>query len=270
MTVRQETLRRSKSRSMHARRHVPTAVWSQDATRVTIMRVLIAGGSGLIGRHWLAPCWRRPSAGHPVAECRPSAAIPRCGRSRSSRAIPPRRGDGKKRSTAATRSSTWPVTTSSPTAGTRRSSARFATAASTAPSKLVAAIKQAQLRPKVFVQGSAIGYYGPHGDEEIDRVEPVGHRFPGGRLPGMRGGLAARSSARACAGRSSGPGSCWHRGEGALQIMTPIFKLGPGVPIGSGGGLVGQGRAVDELDPHRRHRRASSGWPSRTPGLPAP
>ena len=44
--------------------------------------------------------------------------------------------------------------------------------------------------------------------------------------------------------------------EGALKIMTPIFKLGPGAPIGSGGRLGrGRGPAMDELDPHRRHRR---------------
>jgi hypothetical protein len=30
-------------------------------------------------------------------------------------------------------------------------------------------------------------------------------------------------------------------GAGALAIMTPIFKLGPGAPIGSAGGLVGKG-----------------------------
>ena len=37
--------------------------------------------------------------------------------------------------------------------------------------------------------------------------------------------------------------------------MTPIFKLGPGAPIGSGGKFVAEGQPVDELDPHRRHRR---------------
>jgi uncharacterized protein (TIGR01777 family) len=31
------------------------------------------------------------------------------------------------------------------------------------------------------------------------------------------------------------------RGAGALKLMTPIFKLGPGVPIGSGGRLLAHG-----------------------------
>ena len=28
------------------------------------------------------------------------------------------------------------------------------------------------------------------------------------------------------------------KGEGALGVMTPIFKLGPGTPIGNGGSLL--------------------------------
>ena len=36
--------------------------------------------------------------------------------------------------------------------------------------------------------------------------------------------------------------------------MTPIFKLGPGAPIGSDGKAVAEGRSVDELDPYRRYR----------------
>ena len=32
--------------------------------------------------------------------------------------------------------------------------------------------------------------------------------------------------------------SCWLTAKARLRIMTPLFKLGPGVPIGSGNGLV--------------------------------
>src|SRR5580658_8318329 len=37
---------------------------------------------------------------------------------------------------------------------------------------VVAAIEQASSRPKVFVQGSAIGYYGTHQDEELTEASP--------------------------------------------------------------------------------------------------
>ena len=42
---------------------------------------------------------------------------------------------------------------------------------------LVAAIKQASARPQVFVHGSAIGYYGVHGDEELTEASPSGTDF---------------------------------------------------------------------------------------------
>ena len=42
---------------------------------------------------------------------------------------------------------------------------------------VVAAIARAKGRPKVLVQASAIGYYGPHGDEELTESSPSGSDF---------------------------------------------------------------------------------------------
>ena len=42
---------------------------------------------------------------------------------------------------------------------------------------MVAAIRQARNRPQVLVQASAIGFYGPHGDEELDESSPSGSDF---------------------------------------------------------------------------------------------
>src|SRR4029079_5206793 len=42
---------------------------------------------------------------------------------------------------------------------------------------VVAAIRQARNRPQVLVQGCAIGFYGPHGDEELDESSPSGSDF---------------------------------------------------------------------------------------------
>jgi uncharacterized protein (TIGR01777 family) len=105
-----------------------------------------------------------------------------------------------------------------------------------AAEQVVAAIKQAQSRPKVFVQGSAIGFYGSHGDEELTESSPQGSDFlarvcreteeaseslegPGVRRAVVRTGIVLAPD------------------EGALKIMTPLFKLGPGTPIGSNGRL---------------------------------
>ena len=42
---------------------------------------------------------------------------------------------------------------------------------------VVAAIGKASKKPGVLVQASAIGYYGPHGDEELDETSPSGSDF---------------------------------------------------------------------------------------------
>lgn len=98
---------------------------------------------------------------------------------------------------------------------------------------LVAAITNARSRPSVLVQGSAIGYYGSRGDEELTEESPPGSDFMavicreweeaahpvealGVRLARIRTGIVLA------------------RGGGPLAVMTPIFKLGPGAPIGGG------------------------------------
>ena len=106
---------------------------------------------------------------------------------------------------------------------------------------VVAAISRARKKPGVLVQASAIGYYGPHGDEDLDETSPSGADFlavvcreweqtaepvtqQGVRLAVVRIGIVLAP------------------GEGALAFMTPIFKLGPGAPIGSGGSFLAKGQ----------------------------
>ena len=101
---------------------------------------------------------------------------------------------------------------------------------------VVAAIRSARERPSVLVQGSAIGYYGAHGDEDLTESSPSGSDFLavvcreledaarqveplGVRLATVRTGVALA------------------QGEGALAVMAPIFKWLPGgaAPVGNGG-----------------------------------
>src|SRR4051794_37156611 len=42
---------------------------------------------------------------------------------------------------------------------------------------LVAGLREAAPRPGVLVAGSAVGIYGPHGDEPLDEDTPAGHDF---------------------------------------------------------------------------------------------
>ncbi len=105
-----------------------------------------------------------------------------------------------------------------------------------ATEKLVAAVKQARQRPKVFVQGSAIGYYGPQGDEELTESSPSGSDFMS--VVCREWEEAAKPAedliARVATIRT---GVVLAKEAGALAVMTPIFKWLPGgaAPVGSGG-----------------------------------
>jgi uncharacterized protein (TIGR01777 family) len=107
-------------------------------------------------------------------------------------------------------------------------------------SNVVAAIRAARVKPKVLVHGSAIGYYGPHENEILNETSASGTDFLAvtcREAEEVSEGLEALGVRRAVIRT----GIVLARGEGALKIMTPAFKLGPGVPVGSGKGLLARG-----------------------------
>jgi hypothetical protein len=103
---------------------------------------------------------------------------------------------------------------------------------------VVAAIGKATNRPKVLVQASAIGYYGPHGDEELTEDSPSGSDF---MAVVCREWEEAAQPAESLGVRVAAirTGVVLARGEGALGVMTPIFRWLPlgSAPVGNGGGL---------------------------------
>ena len=106
---------------------------------------------------------------------------------------------------------------------------------------LVAAIKQAASRPKAYIQGSAIGFYGPQKDQEITESSLSGTDFLAvvcRELEDVSHALEALGVRRSVVRT----GIVLAAGDGALKIMTPIFKLGPGAPIGSGGRMAADGK----------------------------
>jgi uncharacterized protein (TIGR01777 family) len=91
----------------------------------------------------------------------------------------------------------------------------------------------AELKPEVFVAGSAIGWYGDTADRQVDETTPAGSGFladvvvawekaaepakaAGVRVVNIRTGLVAAKN-----------GGAWSR-------LLPIFKLGAGGKLGSG------------------------------------
>jgi uncharacterized protein len=118
-------------------------------------------------------------------------------------------------------------------------------------------------RPRVLVSGSAIGYYGAHGDEPIDEEAPAGDDFlarvcrdwelealeaqalplagtPSGAHPkghtltGAASGAQAGKQADGVRVASVRTGVVLDRGGGALGKMLPPFKLGVGGPVAGG------------------------------------
>jgi len=98
---------------------------------------------------------------------------------------------------------------------------------------LATAIASASRPPAVFVSGSAVGYYGPLGDEGATEDHAPGSDFLASVCVKWEGQALAASSARTrvvCART----GIVLDRREGALPKMLPPFWLGAGGPVGSG------------------------------------
>ncbi|HZR24502.1 MAG TPA: TIGR01777 family oxidoreductase [Vicinamibacterales bacterium] len=98
---------------------------------------------------------------------------------------------------------------------------------------LTNAIRTAARPPSVFISGSAVGYYGPLGDEIVTEEAPAGHDF--------LATVCARWESEAIVAGSDRTrvvlvrtGVVLERDGGALPQMLPPFWLGAGGPVGSG------------------------------------
>ena len=98
---------------------------------------------------------------------------------------------------------------------------------------LTEAVLQATRRPRVFVQASAVGYYGPRGEEEVTEETPPGHDF----LAQLAQEWEATSQPVEDAGVRRviiRTGIVLAREGGALARMLLPLKLGLAGPLGSG------------------------------------
>ncbi|WP_433255149.1 TIGR01777 family oxidoreductase [Streptosporangium sp. CA-135522] len=100
---------------------------------------------------------------------------------------------------------------------------------------LVRALTELSARPPVLLSGSAIGFYGDTGDREVDETSPPGTGFLAQEVvvpweaetaPAEEAGIRV---ARLRTGLVLSPDG------GMLPRILPIFKLGLGAPLGSGG-----------------------------------
>jgi uncharacterized protein (TIGR01777 family) len=99
---------------------------------------------------------------------------------------------------------------------------------------LVAGIEAAEPRPRVLISSSAVGYYGPHGDEKLDEQTAAGDDFLAEVcvIWEREAQRAADLGLRVVCVRT---GVVLDQGGGALAKMLPFFKLGVGGPVAGGG-----------------------------------
>lgn len=100
--------------------------------------------------------------------------------------------------------------------------------------QVVAAIRSASAPPRVLVSGSAIGFYGPRGEEVLDETAPAGHDFLAGlAVEWERAARAAERVTRVVALRT---GVVLATDAPALAPMLPFFRRGLGGSWGNGRG----------------------------------
>jgi uncharacterized protein (TIGR01777 family) len=196
------------------------------------MKIVIAGGSGFLGRPLAAAL---AADGHDVVTLT--------------------RGDGPRRGQTRSRAVAWnPDGQAGPwaaeidgagavvnlagesIAGRRWSAAqkqRILDSRLLATRSLVSAVTAAGAPPPVFVSGSAVGYYGPRGDEVVTEETPAGSDFLAAvcRQWEAEAMLAATARTRVACIRT---GIALEQDGGALPQMLPPFKFGVGGPVGSG------------------------------------
>jgi len=98
---------------------------------------------------------------------------------------------------------------------------------------LVEAIAKAQRKPKFLINASAIGYYGPHGDEPITEEAEPGTGFLAETTRDWEN-EASRAEPLGLRVVYLRTGIVLGRNGGALAKMLPPFKFFVGGPIGSG------------------------------------
>lgn len=199
------------------------------------MRVVVAGGTGFIGR---ALCERLVHAGHSVTVPTRDMEKARARVYHAVTVVPWQgfRGPAEELARALDGSDVVINLAGAPIADGRwtpqvkdqlRKSREGTTTA------IVTTLAKLKTRPVMLINASAIGYYGPRGDEELTEEASSGTGFLASLCREWEGaaGAAERLGLRVVTPRI---GVVLGRDGGALARMLPIFRLGLGGPMGHG------------------------------------
>ena len=199
------------------------------------MRAVVTGATGFIGTRLLE---HLASAGWDAAgrvEPRSSASVANVESVSPGRAPLGSDGRGRRRpkpSTARRPFFIWPANRLPAAVGPKHAKQRIRDSRVTGTRNLVAGLERLAARPAVLVSGSAVGYYGPRGDETLTESASPGHDFLAEVCVAWEeAALAARSlGIRVALSRT---GVALGNG-GALAKMLLPFKLGVGGPLAGG------------------------------------
>ncbi len=195
---------------------------------MAVMKVVIAGGTGFIGR---ALCASLNSDGHEVLVL---TRRPRPERPWRQVAWDPSAG-GEWQSALEGAGAVVNLCGESVVDGrwTSRRQALLAASRITPTRHLAEALVRGRRRETVLVSASAVGFYGDQGDAELTESSPQGAGFLANLCAGWEGAALGAESAgvRSVALRI---GIVLAREGGALAKMLPPFTLGLGGPLGSG------------------------------------
>jgi len=110
---------------------------------------------------------------------------------------------------------------------------RIRTSRESGTANLVAGLRSADPRPRVLVSASAVGWYGPRGDEQVPESEPPGDDFLAEVCVAWERAAqaAAELGVRVAIVRT---GVVLDAHGGALAKMLPPFKAGAGGPVAGG------------------------------------
>jgi uncharacterized protein (TIGR01777 family) len=98
---------------------------------------------------------------------------------------------------------------------------------------LVEGLRSVDRKPAAFVSGSAVGFYGDRGDEQLDETSPAGRGFMSEVCQEWER-EAARATELGVRVVQVRTGVVLSGEGGALQKMLAVFKFGLGGPLGSG------------------------------------
>jgi hypothetical protein len=98
---------------------------------------------------------------------------------------------------------------------------------------LVDAILKAKVKPKFLLNASAVGYYGPHGDETLTEASAPGSDFLSTMCVDWER-EALKAEAHGVRVARIRTGIVLGKRQGALKKMVPPFKMFMGGPLGSG------------------------------------